>query len=46
MDVALVETMGVALALVYVERDGVMRAISLRRASHQERRLYEDASKD
>ncbi|MDO9227343.1 MAG: BrnT family toxin [Pseudomonadota bacterium] len=46
LDIALVETMGVVLALVYVERNDVVRAISLRRASRQERRLYEDAKQD
>jgi len=46
MAIARVEPMGVVLALVYVERDGVVRAISLRRASRQERRLYEDAKQD
>lgn len=30
----------------FVEREGVVRAISLRRASRQERRLYEDATQD
>ena len=43
MDVALVEVMGVVLVLVYIERDGAVRAISLRRASKAERRLYENA---
>ena len=46
MDVALVEVAGVVLALVYVERGDVVRPISLRRASRQERRLYEDAKQD
>jgi uncharacterized DUF497 family protein len=41
MDIALVEVMGVILALVYVERGAVVRAISLRRASKSERKLYE-----
>jgi uncharacterized protein len=41
MDVALVEVAGVVLVLVYVMRNpGVVRAISLRRASKQERKLY------
>jgi uncharacterized DUF497 family protein len=43
MDIALVEVMGVVLALVYVERGKTVRAISLRRASKAERRLYENA---
>lgn len=42
MDVALVEVAGVVLVLVYVLRQpGEVRAISLRRASKQERKLYE-----
>lgn len=41
MDVAMVEVAGVALVLVYVMRDpDEVRAISLRRASKQERTLY------
>jgi uncharacterized DUF497 family protein len=41
MDVALVEVAGVVLVLVYVMRDpDEVRAISLRRASKQERTLY------
>ena len=41
MDVALVEVVGVVLALVYALRDpDEVRAISLRRASKQERTLY------
>ena len=41
MDVALVEMAGVVLVLVYVMRDpGEVRAISLRRASRQERTLH------
>lgn len=46
LDVALVEVMGVVLVLVYVERDEEVRAISLRRASRQERRMYEAAQQD
>jgi uncharacterized DUF497 family protein len=46
IDIALVEVMGVVLALVYVERGSVVRAISLRRASKAERRLYEIAQQD
>lgn len=40
-DIALVEMMGVVLALVYVRRGEEVRAISLRRASRQERKIYE-----
>jgi uncharacterized DUF497 family protein len=41
MDVAMVEVAGVVLALVYVLREpDQVRAISLRRASKQERKLY------
>lgn len=41
MDVALVEVAGVVLVLVYVLRHhNEVRAISLRRASKQERKLY------
>lgn len=43
MDVALVEVAGVVLVLVYVVRGNTVRAISLRRASQIERRLYEEA---
>jgi hypothetical protein len=46
LDLALVKVADVVLALVYVERDEVVRAISLRRASRAERRLYEDAMQD
>lgn len=43
MDVALVEVAGVVLVLVYVTRQpDTVRAISLRRASKQERTLYAD----
>lgn len=41
MDVALVEVAGVVLVLVYVLREDEVRAISLRRASRQERKWYE-----
>ena len=44
--IAMVESRGVVLVLVYVERGEVVRAISLRRASQQERRLYETAWHD
>lgn len=41
MDIAMVEVAGVVLVLVYVMREpDVVRAISLRRASKQERTLY------
>ena len=41
MDVAMVEVAGVVLVLVYVLRHpNEVRAISLRRASKQERKLY------
>jgi uncharacterized protein len=46
MDIALVELMGVVLALVYVKRGHKIRAISLRRASKTERKLYELAKQD
>jgi uncharacterized protein len=43
VDVALVEVAGVVLVLVYVLREpDEVRAISLRRASKQERKLYEN----
>jgi uncharacterized DUF497 family protein len=41
MDVAIVEFAGVVLVLVYVQREPYeVQAISLRRASKQERTLY------
>jgi uncharacterized DUF497 family protein len=40
MDIAMVEVSGVVLVLVYVERGQDIRAISLRRASKQERKRY------
>lgn len=41
MDIAMVEVAGVVLVLVYVMREpDTVRAISLRRASKQERTLY------
>ena len=40
-DIALVEVIGVILALAYVERGEEVRAISLRRASRLERKIYE-----
>lgn len=46
MDIALVEVVGVVLVLVYAERGGEVRAISLRRASKTERSLYEIAKQD
>ena len=41
LDLAVVED--VLLAFVYVERSSAVRAISLRRASRAERRMYEKA---
>lgn len=46
VDVAMVEMASVVLVLVYVVRGGVVRAISLRRASKAERKLYEQAQQD
>jgi len=46
VDVAMVEVMGVVLVLVCVLREGAVRAISLRRASKTERRIYESAQQD
>ncbi len=46
VDIARVATIGVVLVLVYVERDGAVRAISLRRASRAERRMYEIAEQN
>jgi uncharacterized DUF497 family protein len=44
MDIALVEVAGVVLVLVYVMRvSDEVRAISLRRASKQERKLYAES---
>jgi len=41
MDIAMVEVAGVVLVLIYVMREpDEVRAISLRRASKQERKLY------
>jgi uncharacterized DUF497 family protein len=40
MDIAMVEVVGIVLVLVYVERGQDIRAISLRRASKQERKRY------
>lgn len=46
MDVAMVDVSGVVLALVYVLREpDEVRAISLRRASKQERTLYANYQK-
>ena len=45
MDIAMVEVAGVVLALVYVMREtDEVRAISLRRASKQERKLYAESN--
>lgn len=46
LDLAMVKLHGVVLALAYVERGEEVRAISLRRASRQERRLYEAAKQN
>ena len=46
LDIAMVEVMGVVLVLVYVERDQDVRAISLRRASKQERKHYANLQQD
>ena len=46
MDVAMVEIVGIVLVLVYVERDQDIRAISLRRASKQERKYYASLQQD
>ncbi|WP_409497620.1 BrnT family toxin [Pseudomonas fragi] len=46
MDVAMVEIVGIVLVLVYVERDQDIRAISLRRASKQERKYYANLQQD
>ncbi|MCU1729611.1 BrnT family toxin [Pseudomonas sp. 7P_10.2_Bac1] len=46
LDIAMVEVMGVILVLVYVERDQDIRAISLRRASKQERKHYANLQQD
>lgn len=40
MDIAMVEFLGVILVLVYVQREDHVRAISMRRASQQERKRY------
>jgi uncharacterized DUF497 family protein len=45
MDIAMVEVAGVVLALVYVLREpNEVRAISLRRASKQERKRYAESN--
>jgi uncharacterized DUF497 family protein len=46
MDVAWVAEADTVLVLVYVERGDAVRAISLRRASRQERKLYEARQKN
>ena len=46
MDVAMVEIVGIVLVLLYVERDQDIRAISLRRASKQERKHYASLQQD
>jgi uncharacterized DUF497 family protein len=46
MDIAMVELAGVVLVLVYVMRQpDELRAISLRRASKQERTLYAESNR-
>ena len=45
MDIAMVEVAGVVLVLIYVMREtDEVRAISLRRASKQERKLYAESN--
>lgn len=46
MVMVMVMVMGVVLVLVYVERDQDVRAISLRRASKQERKHYANLQQD
>ena len=46
MDVAMIEVVGIVLVLVYVERGQDVRAISLRRASTQERKRYASLQQD
>lgn len=46
MDVAMVEIVDIVLVLVYVERGQDIRAISLRRASKQERKYYASLQQD
>ena len=46
MDVAMVEIVNIVLVLVYVECDQDIRAISLRRASKQERKYYASLQQD
>lgn len=46
LDIAMVEVMGIVLVLVYVERAQDVRAISLRRASKQERKHYANLQQD
>lgn len=41
LDIAVVDETGLVLVLIYVMRGEVVRAISLRRASREERRMYE-----
>jgi len=40
LDIALVDVLGVVLALVYTNRNGNVRLISFRRASRKERSVY------
>jgi uncharacterized DUF497 family protein len=45
MDIAMVEIAGVVLVLIYVMREpDTVRAISLRRASKQERKRYAESN--
>jgi uncharacterized DUF497 family protein len=46
LDMAMVEVVGIVLVLVYVERGHDVRAISLRRASKQERKRYASLQQD
>jgi uncharacterized protein len=43
LDIAIVEVLGVTLALVYVVRGYNIRIISFRRASRKERRIYDSS---
>ena len=42
LDIALVESNGIVLALVYTVREYNIRIISFRRASRKERRIYDN----
>ena len=43
LDIAIVEVLGVTLALVYVVRGYNIRIVSFRRASRKERRIYDSS---